>query len=268
MPEWQKTAEWPLASFSTMVALMGGYVVVIKGLQAFMKNREALRCTMAGHVHNVIMTALSAYVFFGMGYDVIQNWKENNFDPSLAVCDPELKLSKNADYWFWIFYVSKFYEYIDTILLVLRKKPVIFLHAYHHFITASIVWAAWIFPGASNWVGPITNAFVHIWMYAYYMAADFGLSRKWGAYITKIQLTQFMGCIALWACVGLAMIPDNSCKTPAESFSWLCLQYVIFLYLFRRFDSKRNGKKPAAATATKSVAASAAGNEVEDKKRE
>lgn len=38
----------------------------------------------------------------------------------------------------YIFYLSKYYEFVDTFILVLRKKPVIFLHVYHHAVMPAV----------------------------------------------------------------------------------------------------------------------------------
>ena len=41
-------------------------------------------------------------------------------------------------YCLYIFYTSKFYELLDTVLMVLKKKPLGFLHVYHHTIVLAM----------------------------------------------------------------------------------------------------------------------------------
>ena len=43
----------------------------------------------------------------------------------------------------WIFYASKVVEFIDTVIMVLRKSThqITFLHIYHHFTIFVIWWA-------------------------------------------------------------------------------------------------------------------------------
>lgn len=41
-------------------------------------------------------------------------------------------LSGALHYWCYVYYLSKYYELLDTLLLVLRRKRIILLHALHH----------------------------------------------------------------------------------------------------------------------------------------
>ena len=50
----------------------------------------------------------------------------------------------------FIFYLSKYYEFLDTILLVLKKKPLDFLHCYHHAIVPTGCWL-----GFNGWYMPL-----------------------------------------------------------------------------------------------------------------
>ncbi|EDV22844.1 uncharacterized protein TRIADDRAFT_17418, partial [Trichoplax adhaerens] len=94
------------------------------------------------------------------------------------------------------FYLSKYIEYMDTLFLILAQKSEIdvkwVLHVYHHFVTPSISWSAWHYPVSSSWLGPFSNSFVHVIMYAYYATAivDHRI-RKWASWVTVIQLIQF-----------------------------------------------------------------------------
>lgn len=71
----------------------------------------------------------------------------------------------DSGYWGWMFTMSKALELGDTLFLILRKRPVIFLHWYHHAMTFTFsqitynelqAWARW---------GAILNLIVHTIMY-------------------------------------------------------------------------------------------------------
>lgn len=38
-------------------------------------------------------------------------------------------------------FCSKYVELFDTVVLILRKKPVIFLHSYHHVVMLTVTWS-------------------------------------------------------------------------------------------------------------------------------
>lgn len=70
-------------------------------------------------------------------------------------------------FWGWLFIVSKLFELADTVFLVLRKKPLMFLHWYHHILT--LIYAFYSYPhtpGFNRW-GIFMNFFVHAFMYRY-----------------------------------------------------------------------------------------------------
>jgi hypothetical protein len=43
-------------------------------------------------------------------------------------------------FWSYLYYFSKFYELLDTVILVLKKKPLSFLHVYHHSLVIVMCW--------------------------------------------------------------------------------------------------------------------------------
>jgi len=176
-------------------------------------------------IHNAVMSILSLVMFLGLAYELAVAWSQYGWDLHLAYCDPlNVLRTPGVDFWFYIFYLSKFYEYIDTILLILKKKPVIFLHSFHHWVTPIIVWTAAFYPMAASWMGPISNSFVHIVMYAYYAMCEFNLDRSYGSYVTKIQLTQFAMNIVWFALIGFYL---PSCEGNVYTYIFLVSQYMF-----------------------------------------
>uniref|UniRef100_A0A915LKD0 AAA+ ATPase domain-containing protein n=1 Tax=Meloidogyne javanica TaxID=6303 RepID=A0A915LKD0_MELJA len=97
-------------------------------------------------------------------------------------------------FWGWMFVMSKAPELGDTLFLILRKRPVIFLHWYHHaltFIYATITYAerqAWC-----RWSLAL-NLTVHTIMYFYFglQALKVKTPRLFAKFITSIQILQFV----------------------------------------------------------------------------
>lgn len=231
---------YPLMYPSQMIGMMAAYVIMVFTLPVAMQIRkEPFTLRWVGFVWNIMMSLLSGYMFIGTASTLYENMMREPNVPALLMCDPEASLSRNMEYWTYLFYLSKFVEYIDTVFLILRKKQVIFLHWYHHMVTCTIVWTSWLYQvPADQWIGPLTNTFVHIFMYAYFALTEVGLSRKWGKYITMVQLAQFYLCVAAFVIVGTGFLLGH-CNGHGQTFIWLMLQYVMFLFLFMRLDKQR-----------------------------
>jgi hypothetical protein len=93
------------------------------------------------------------------------------------------------------FYLSKYYEFIDTFLLYLQGKTPIFLQKYHH-IGAVISWhLVYIYKVDAIWLPSLANSFVHTVMYSYYLCCLFKIKhmRFIKHYITTLQLIQLIG---------------------------------------------------------------------------
>lgn len=94
-----------------------------------------------------------------------------------------------------IYYINMFFkmwEFLDTFFLVLRKKPVAFLHAYHHAATLILTWNQLMEHSAPQWVPIVINLWVHVLMYYYYAMSALKIRVWWKKYLTKIQISQFV----------------------------------------------------------------------------
>lgn len=100
------------------------------------------------------------------------------------------------------FYLSKYYEYIDTFILYAKGKEPIFLQKFHH-AGASIVWhVTYMHRLDGLFFISYVNSGVHSIMYFYYLLSLFPNLRKkiavYKIFVTCIQITQlFFGGIAV-----------------------------------------------------------------------
>uniref|UniRef100_A0A7S2Z4X1 Very-long-chain 3-oxoacyl-CoA synthase n=2 Tax=Eukaryota TaxID=2759 RepID=A0A7S2Z4X1_9CHLO len=158
-------------------------------------------------IHNVFLVVLSAYMSGGIVYQI---YKNNYKIWGQAYNEKETELAQLI----LIFTLSKLYEYLDTVIMVLKRNmyQVTFLHCYHHVSVSFFWWMAYyIMPGGEGWLGAALNSFVHVVMYSYYFLASISSSnpdfRKkylwWGKYLTTFQILQFVenGAHCIWMLV-------------------------------------------------------------------
>jgi hypothetical protein len=104
--------------------------------------------------------------------------------------------SSKVTYALWLYFFSKAIEFMDTFLMIVRKKfnQITFLHVFHHSSMLVIWWIAvtWI-PSGQIWLGAWLNSGVHVVMYLYYALSVIpSLKNKlwWKKYITNMQLVK------------------------------------------------------------------------------
>ena len=56
-------------------------------------------------------------------------------------CTPQdMQADGRLFFWSYIYYLSKFYEFVDTLLLLLRRKETSVLHVFHHTLVLLMAW--------------------------------------------------------------------------------------------------------------------------------
>lgn len=109
-------------------------------------------------------------------------------------------------------------ELFDTVLLALRKKPIITLHWYHHMTVLVFTWASHVYaqvrelrrsgvgkegrPHSSaqtnvHIVFTAMNCFVHVLMYAYYALTAVNIFFPWPQVLTVLQVPPLLSLLSL-----------------------------------------------------------------------
>lgn len=169
------------------------YYALIKGIQKVMEDRKPFKLQTPLLVWNAGLAIFSILGLIRFSEDFLFNWSSYGLKYSLChSCNPD----SVAAFWSLLFALSKIVELGDTMFIVLRKKPLIFLHYYHH--VAVLVYT--IHSGAEH-TAPgqafiSMNYLAHSFMYTYYAicAAGKRLPRWVSMMVTTIQTTQmFLG---------------------------------------------------------------------------
>lgn len=202
--------------------------------------------------HNLFCTVLSLYMCLEIWRQAYLN-SYNLFSQSLDRTSAGLPMASVL----WVFYFSKVPEFMDTVLMALKRnfRQITFLHVYHHSSIFVIWWFIMSYcPGGSSYFSAALNSFVHVVMYGYYFWASVaakqpeGTKPRWNQpafykkYITTFQLFQF--------CLNFAQASWMLFVNPPADFPlftvWILFFYMIsMLALFGNFYMKTYTKKPA-----------------------
>ncbi|CAG8460554.1 2614_t:CDS:2 [Funneliformis caledonium] len=130
----------PFSNWQFVVGAWATYFVTIIGLKAIMSSTTPFSMRYGTAAHNLILCLLSAIMFGYAVIDFFHRYQERGIGECFCTSDS----SSNKGRLFYVtyaYYLSKFDELFDTVILVLKKKPIIFLHWYHHAIVILMVWS-------------------------------------------------------------------------------------------------------------------------------
>lgn len=71
-------------------------------------------------------------------------------------------------FWAWIFYLSKFYEVLDTLIILAKGKKSSSLQTYHHSGVIVCLWSGIRYMSPPMWIGLLFNSFIHTLMVRLY----------------------------------------------------------------------------------------------------
>jgi len=165
------------------------YLCTIFGIRALRKDKEPLALNGLFQVHNIILTTGSGLLLALMVEEIAPIvWKHGLF---FGICDVGA-WTKRLEFYYMVNYYIKYVELLDTVFLVLKKKPLAFLHVFHHAATALLCYTQLNGRTSVSWVPIVLNLCVHVLMYYYYYATAGGRKIWWKKYLTSMQITQFV----------------------------------------------------------------------------
>ncbi|TBU35256.1 GNS1/SUR4 membrane protein [Dichomitus squalens] len=244
----------PLSTPQEVFPTLAAYLVTIFGIQKWMKNRPPFKLQFLFRLHNAFLTAGSLLLVLLIMEEVVpQIYKHGVF---WGLCDVKM-WSERLEFYYMINYYFKYIELIDTVFLALKKKPLAFLHVFHHSATALLCYTQLNGRTSVQWVPIAINLTVHVIMYYYYYATAGGAKIWWKKYLTTFQIVQFVidlfvvyfATYNYYAATYFPNLPSyGSCagtETAALFGCGLLSSYlVLFIQFYIQTYKKPAGKKP------------------------
>ncbi|TPX37517.1 very-long-chain 3-oxoacyl-CoA synthase [Synchytrium microbalum] len=261
----------PFGTFPVVFATTVGYVALMLSGKQIMKNYQPFVLKVPIFLHNLIMSVASAILFVLIMEPLIPMLYERGLNYS--VCNKEA-YTPRLELLYYFNFLFKIWEFIDTAFIVLRKRPLEFLHVYHHSATALMAFMFVVKPQSSLWFYILINLFVHVLMYYYFAVTALSIKIWWKKYLTTMQIIQFVVDLALigflvynvfaadlfpWIVTdyGFPVISDCYSADPhlhAGVASFVLFSYlVLFMDFYRRTYNKKDGASKSKANGAAKV---------------
>jgi len=229
----------------TMLTIL--YVVFVHTGPHFMRKRRPwpLRYVLAGW--NLVLTVFSAVGVVHCASCLVANAVMYGWRYTICTHPSEIALQgTDMDVWTCYFVLSKLAEFGDTILKVAMKKPITFLHWFHHAMTA---WVGWLSLSSAfapgMWYSTI-NFGVHTPMYIYYFLSALLPKASFKRYvapfasiITAGQIIQMCGFLLINGTAYYFLSQDAVCHVQPLNLITNAIVVGIYLLLFVLFFIKK-----------------------------
>ncbi len=212
------------------------YLILVKLLLSVSKFLPRSKYVWLTFVHNALVAIESLWMLIMFGNQVIRYVSTNGY--WALYCDPNHLLDGESDFRFYqsLFYLNKYHELFDTVILVLRGNSPSFLALFHHTIMLFVTYYnRWPYLAPVGWLSVILNLAVHVVMYGYFALHAIGYTldfvRIW---ITRVQIAQFW-VILLHALPWPVYRYYYGCLGCYSSWAWVAIPVTLINVLFLKF---------------------------------
>merc|ERR1712078_738456 len=175
---------------------------------------------------------------------------------SVIPCNPYSQENPPLAKLLWLFYISKVWDFWDTIFIVLGKKwrQLSFLHVYHHTTIFLFYWLnSNVFYDGDIYLTIVLNGFIHTVMYTYYFICMHTKDPKsgkslpiwWKSHLTLMQLIQFVTMMSQGTYVVVTKCESLSTQIAATYVVYILSLFFLFAQFFVQSYMTPKKKKKA-----------------------
>ncbi|CAN6636622.1 hypothetical protein TRVA0_016S00254 [Trichomonascus vanleenenianus] len=155
---------------------------------------------MSGAIYQSVFSATRATMGSTSGSDRLAQYLKGETDLIgggfwRQLCDVNEGIWENGlSYYGFFFYLSKFYEVVDTMIILAKGKQSSMLQTYHHAGAMLSMWAGIRFASPPIWIFVVFNSLIHTLMYFYYTlsALKIRVPTALKRALTTAQICQFV----------------------------------------------------------------------------
>lgn len=232
-----ETRKWMIDNWTWGFLYCMIYVILIFSVQHWMKSRPKFQLSTPLIIWNWSLALFSIMGSIRMLPEFHNSITQYGIYHS--VCVPRyIVMDKVSGFWTFMFALSKLPELGDSIFIVLRKRPLIFLHYYHHTTVLLYTWFTYTeYIATARWF-IVMNYCVHSVMYSYFALRSMNVHvpRFMAQCITFMQIVQmFLGLTVNLLALYFIKIENRICQTTLLNIKLSTALYSSYIYLFTKF---------------------------------
>jgi elongation of very long chain fatty acids protein 6 len=234
-------------NYSIPIAVVVVYLLMCYYGSTYMSSRKPFNIINQLAVWNFVLAVFSIYGTLRVVPHLLFKLSEMTFEESICDSAHSYFGAGAAGLSVQLFILSKLPELFDTAFVILRKKPLIFLHWYHHITVLLYCWNSYVTESGSGIYFVAMNYTVHAVMYMYYYLHAIKALPKWfkSWIVTSLQIVQMIigTCIVsaslyYYRYGGEKYAPGECNNNPSNVIAGVVI-YSSYLYLFLDYALRR-----------------------------